>query len=108
MFEFINSWYKRYFTDPQAALLVVLLLLSVIVLLTMGKMLAPFLAALVIAYLLEDAVQRLQALRLARFWCVCLVFLLFLTFMVFLVLFLLPLLSRQLGEFFSGSAGHDQ
>jgi putative permease len=53
MFEFINSWYRRYFTDPQAALLVVLLVISAIVLLTMGKMLAPLLAALIIAYLLE-------------------------------------------------------
>ena len=100
MLEFISSWYRRYFTDPQAALLVVLLLLSVVVLLTLGRMLAPFLAALIIAYLLEGAVQKLRALGLARFWRVCLVFLLFLAFMAFLVLFLLPLLSRQLGDFF--------
>ena len=25
MFNFINTWYKRYFTDPQASLLVILL-----------------------------------------------------------------------------------
>ena len=100
MFEFISSWYRRYFTDPQAALLVVLLALSVIVLLTMGKMLAPLLAALIIAYLLEGAVKKLQSKKLPRFWSVQLVFLFFVTFMGFLLFILLPLLSRQISEFF--------
>ena len=68
MFEFINSWYRRYFTDPQAALLVVLLVISAVVLLTMGKMLAPLLAALVIAYLLEGGVSKLQRKLFSRFW----------------------------------------
>ena len=40
MFDFLNSWYRRYFTDPQAALLAVLLIISFVIALTMGKMLA--------------------------------------------------------------------
>ena len=82
MFEFINSWYRRYFTDPQAALLVVLLGISIVVLLTMGKMLAPLLAALVISYLLEGSVIKLQRKLFSRFWAVNLVYLLFITFIM--------------------------
>ena len=67
MFNFINTWYKRYFTDPQASLLVILLAFGLIILLTMGKMLAPLLAALIIAYLLEGAVSKLQAKDISRF-----------------------------------------
>ena len=100
MFEFINSWYRRYFTDPQAALLVVLLVLSAIVLLTMGKMLAPLLAAMVIAYLLEGGVAKLQRKISSRFWAVNLVYLLFVAFMVFILFGLLPLLSKQVSQFF--------
>jgi putative permease len=100
MFEFINSWYRRYFTDPQAALLVVLLVLSAVVLLTMGKMLAPLLAALVIAYLLEGAVSKLQRKSFSRYWAVNLVYLLFVAFMVFILFGLLPLLSKQVSQFF--------
>ena len=100
MFEFINSWYRRYFTDPQASLLVVLLVISAVVLLTMGKMLAPLLAALVIAYLLEGGVTKLQRKISSRIWSVNLVYLLFVAFMVFILFGLLPLLSKQISQFF--------
>lgn len=100
MFEFISSWYRRYFTDPQAALLVVLLVLSTVVLLTMGKMLAPLLAALVIAYLLEGGVSKLQRKGLLRIWAVNLIYLLFVTFMLFILFGLMPLLSKQVSQFF--------
>ena len=100
MFDFISTWYRRYFTDPQAALLVVLLVLSVVVLLTMGKMLAPLLAALIIAYLLEGAVTKLQRRKFPRIWAVNLVYLLFVAFMVYILFGLMPLLSKQVSQFF--------
>jgi len=100
MFDFISTWYRRYFTDPQAALLVVLIVISVVILVTMGKMLAPLLAALIIAYLLEGAVTKLQTKNMSRYWAVNLVYLLFVTFMMFILLGLMPLLSRQVRKFF--------
>jgi putative permease len=100
MFEFVSRWYRRYFTDPQASLLVVLIVLSVVILATMGKMLAPLLAALVIAYLLEGAVYKLQKKKMPRFWAVNLVYLMFVAFMMFILFVLLPLLSRQVSQFF--------
>lgn len=100
MFDFISSWYRRYFTDPQAALLVVLLLISVIVLFTMGKMLAPLLAAVIIAYLLEGPVQKLQAKKASRTLAVNISFLLFITFLLFILIGLLPILMRQISQFF--------
>lgn len=100
MFEFINRWYKRYFTDPEASLLVVLIVVSTVILITMGKMLAPLLAALVIAYLLEGAVYKLQKKNMPRFWAVNLVYALFVAFMMFILLILLPILSRQISQFF--------
>jgi putative permease len=100
MFDFISSWYRRYFTDPQAALLVVLLFLGAAILLTMGKMLAPLLAALIIAYLLEGAVLKLEGKRFSRLWAVSLVYLLFVAFMLFILFGLMPLLSKQVSQFF--------
>lgn len=99
MFNFVSAWYKRYFTDPQAALLVVLLLVSTLTIYFMGKMLTPLIAAVIIAYLLEGPVTKLQP-RFSRLIAVIVVFCLFLLFMVFLVLFLLPILSRQASQFF--------
>ena len=100
MFNFINTWYKRYFTDPQASLLVILLAFGLIILLTMGKMLAPLLAALIIAYLLEGAVSKLQAKDISRFISVNVVYSLFLVFMAFILFGLMPLLSKQVSQFF--------
>jgi putative permease len=100
MLEFLGRWYRRYFTDPQASLLAVLLLVSVIILVTMGKMLAPLFAALVIAYLLEGAIFKLQKRNMSRFWAVNLVYLMFVAFMIFILFVLLPILSRQVSQFF--------
>ena len=99
MFEYLNSWYRRYFTDPQAALLVVLLVLGFAIVFTMGKMLAPLIAAIIIAYLLEGPVQKTQKIHASRSLAVYIVFILFMTFLGFLLLGLFPILSRQLSQF---------
>lgn len=99
MFEYLNSWYRRYFSDPQAALMVVLLVASLVILLTMGKMLAPLLAAIVLAYLLEGPVNRLECRGVPRLLAVIATFFAFLAFLIFLVLGLLPILWRQLAQF---------
>jgi len=99
MFEYINSWYRRYFTDPQAALLVVLLVVGFAIVFTMGKMLAPLFAAIIIAYLLEGPAQKIQKKITSRSLSVYIVFILFMTFLGFLLVGLFPILSRQLSQF---------
>jgi len=100
MLDFLSAWYKRYFTDPQAALLVVLLVVSAVVLAYMGQMLAPLLAALVIAYLLEGLVKKIQKYSLSRLLSVNIVFLLFMLFMTFVLLGVVPIISKQVSQFF--------
>ena len=46
----IRRWYERFFSDPQAVILALLLIFGFVVILTMGQMLTPVLAALVLAY----------------------------------------------------------
>lgn len=99
MFEYLNTWYRRYFSDPQAALMVVLLVVSLIVLLTLGKMLAPLLAAVVLAYLLEGPIVRLQRRGVSRLLAMTLVFFTFIAFLTFIVLGLIPILWQQLAQF---------
>lgn len=100
MFDFLSAWYKRYFTDPQAALLFVLLILGFIIILTMGKMLAPLIAAIIIAYLLEGGIYRLEQKNMPRKIAVYIIYLLFLAFVFFLILGLFPIVSQQLSQFF--------
>ena len=100
MLKFLQSWYQRYFTDPEAALLSVLIIVTIITLYFLGTMLAPILTAAVIAYLLEGAVSVMEKRKLPRLLAVNLVFLLFTAFLIFLVVFLLPIISRQASQFF--------
>lgn len=106
MFELIKSWYTRYFSDPQAVLLAAILIIGFTVVLTMGDMLAPVLAAVVVAYLLEGIVRKLQDRGMPRLWAVTLVFTVFLVFLIFLFLGVIPLMSTQLKELFRELPNH--
>ena len=76
-------------------MLVLLLALGFAIIISFGYMLAPVLASVVIAYLLEGLVSRLYNFGLPRILAVWVVFILFLMFVLFAALGLLPLLSRQ-------------
>ncbi len=94
----LHEWYDRFVSDPQAVILGVLLLAGFIVMLTLGKMLAPVLAGVVIAYLLDGVVEKCHQLGAPRISAVVLVFILFMTVLVFIMLWLLPRLSYQLTQ----------
>lgn len=100
MLELLKSWYNRYFSDPQAVLLAFILIIGFTVVLIFGDMLTPVLAALVIAYLLEGIVQRLQEHGTPRLWAVVLVFTVFLIFLFFLFLGVAPVVTSQLQDLF--------
>jgi putative permease len=91
----IKEWFQRNFSDPQAVLLAVLLVIGTSVVIFMGQMLAPVLASIVIAYLLEGLVAVLQRRGAPRTRVVILVFLSFMAFILFLLLGVIPLLWGQ-------------
>lgn len=93
-----RAWLHRYFSDPQAVILALLLVGGFTVVIVMGEMLAPALASVVIAYLLEGMVRQLERRRFPRPLAVFVVFVLFLAFLLFLLLGLLPLLSQQVTQ----------
>jgi len=106
MIRILRAWYKRYFSDPQAVLLSLILIIGFTVILTMGDMLMPVLAAVVIAYLLEGVVRYLQGLGMSRLSAALLVFVLFLIFLLFLVFGVIPLLSVQITALFKELPHH--
>ena len=91
----INAWFRRYFSDPQVIYLASLLTLGFAIVLFFGSMLAPVLAAVVIAYLLEGLVAVLQRRGVPRLLAVAVVFMVFSVFVTVVLLVLLPLLSGQ-------------
>jgi putative permease len=91
-------WFRRTFADPQVVMLALLLLGGFLVLAFFGRMLAPVIASLVVAYLLEGAVSFLSRHGLPRFAAVILVSLLFIGLLLGLFLVLVPLLLSQVAQ----------
>ncbi len=98
MTNVINRWFKKYFSDPEGVILAFLLVLGFAVVIFMGEMLAPLLAGVVLAYLLEGVVGAIESRNIVRMPAVIVVFTLFVAFLVFIVLGLLPLLSGQITQ----------
>ncbi|MEN8213541.1 MAG: AI-2E family transporter, partial [Pseudomonadota bacterium] len=62
----VADWFRRTFSDPQVVALILALLVGFTVILFFGDMLAPVLASVVIAYLLEGVVGVLEHYHLPR------------------------------------------
>ncbi|QIB66299.1 AI-2E family transporter [Kineobactrum salinum] len=96
MLEIFNKWYRRYLFEEESVLLLVLLAVAVLLLMTMGDILAPILAAIVLAYLMQGMATRLQRRGLPQAVGVSIAYLIFIGCFFGITLGLLPLVWRQL------------
>ena len=98
--QLVTDWFRRNFSDPQVVYLAVLLLAGFAVVIWMGNMLAPVLASVVIAYMLEGLVGLLEKRGVPRLMVVMTVFILFMLFVILVLFGLLPQLSHQVTQLF--------
>jgi len=96
--EMLRQWLARHLSDPQVVILGLLLVAGFSVVLLMGDMLAPVLAAVVLAYLLEGVVGPLERIGVPRLLATAVVFLVFMAFLLFMIFGLAPLISRQVTQ----------
>ncbi|PID61214.1 MAG: AI-2E family transporter [Gammaproteobacteria bacterium] len=96
MLDIIRDWYTRNFSDPQAAILVLMLLLIFGSVWMFGQILMPMLVAIVLAYLLEGVVAMLVKLHVPRSIASVIVLLFIIALSAVILFGLVPMLSRQL------------
>ncbi|SEA35744.1 AI-2E family transporter [Microbulbifer marinus] len=101
MLEIVKGWINRYFSQEEVVLLVLLMLASLVVLATLGPVLAPVLAALIIAFLMQGMVQRLKSWKVPHWLAVSLACLVLVGIIVALFLVVLPIIWRQLVRLFA-------
>ena len=101
MISVLRSWYDRHFSDPQAVILAILLLVGFTTIMLLGEILTPIIAAVVIAYALEGLVKKFQRLKIPRIISVVSVVTLFVFSLLVIILGIVPLMSKQLTQFFS-------
>ena len=99
MLKVLNRWVERYFSDEEAILLFVFLAGALVIILTLGGMLAPVFAGLIIAFLMQGMVQSCQQrLGMSHNLAVVLVFIAFISAFMALLLIVIPHTWRQLAS----------
>ena len=101
MLKLVNDWYRRHFTDPQVAILALLLVLGATILYVIGDVLTPLLASIIIAYLLDGAVGMLKKHKVPRLVAILSTFSIFIILLLIVLFILAPLLIRQANQLFS-------
>ena len=94
MLEIFEKWYRRYFFEEESILLLVLLAIAIVLLMTIGDVLAPVLAAIVLAYLADGLATRLKNIGVPHSLAFIASFLLFISVFFCVSFGLLPLVFR--------------
>lgn len=95
MLGYLRNLYREHFSDPEVIILTVLLVVATVAVLLLGRMMAPVLASIVIAYLLEGMVGGLERRGIPRAISAFLVMLVFISGLFLVFYALLPLLYGQ-------------
>lgn len=95
MLNIVRSWVEKYFSDEEAVVLFILLLAGLAVVVLVGGMLAPVIASMVIAFILQGLVSKLIARGVNETGSILAVYLLFVGLFFAFLFFLLPLVLGQ-------------
>ncbi|MCH8861230.1 MAG: AI-2E family transporter [Proteobacteria bacterium] len=96
----VTDWFKRQISDPQLVLLALLLLGALAGIILLGDMVAPAIAALVIAFLLDGPASWLRARGMSNLLAVSVVFVTFVTISFVAFFTILPPIKNQFTQFF--------
>jgi putative permease len=95
MLSVFERWYQRKFSDPDAVMLLILILVSALVLTLWGEILTPLLVALVVAYLLDWPVVKVSQWGVSRGIAATLILVLFLGLSAMTFIGLVPVVVQQ-------------
>lgn len=96
--DLIRNWFRNRFHDPQVVSLTIVLLVGLGIFLFFSSMLAPVIASVVLAYLLEGLVRKLERWGVPRLAGVLAVFLVFFTGLLMVFFLLIPVLVSQASQ----------
>lgn len=95
MIKVLRNLVVKYFSDEEAVILFLLLVGALLGVIFFGRILAPFIAAVIIAFILQGLVTKLKRFGLPHLLAVSLVFILFMGGLLSFLFGLLPLIWSQ-------------
>ncbi len=96
--RFLRERFNRFLPNSQAFSLAIIVLVSFGLIYFLSDLLKPVYVSVVLAYFLEELVDKLESLKLPRLVAVCLVFSIFMASLVYLLFFLMPIITQQAVE----------
>jgi putative permease len=100
MFDVMRGWVDRFLSEEEAVLLAVILIVSSVVIVTMGRILAPLLTGVVLAYVMQGTIKSLRRANFPNSLAVWCTFILFLGGFVSLLFLVIPRVWRQMQSLF--------
>ena len=101
----ISNWLRLILGNPQLVILVLTLVLGLAAVLWIGNMVAPILASVIIAYLLDGLASPLARRRIPRMLAVLVVYTGFVALLAFIAFAVVPLMSQQATQLVSQIPG---
>jgi len=99
MLKVFNGFYERYFSEEEAIIFTLLLIAGVVLMVSMGEVMAPLLWSMVITFMLQGLVNALNRLNMPYRMAVYLVYILFLGTTLIIFLIFLPFSWSRLALF---------
>lgn len=98
MINIFRNWMNRYLADEEAVLVVLLLITAIVLMMTLGDILAPILASVIIAFLMEGLVARLKGFGVPHIVAVVIALLLLIGAIIVSLFVLLPGMWQQISN----------
>ena len=99
MLKVFSGLYDRYFSEEEAIIFAILLVIGIAIMMTMGGVMAPLLCAMIITFMLQGLVNSLERLNIPHRTSVYLVYLLFLGGAAVFILIFMPFSWSRLTVF---------
>lgn len=96
MLHVFRTWIEKYFSNEEALILVLILLAAWVIVITLGPIVAPMIAGIIIAFLLQGMVDRMKRWGLPHLAAVTIAFLFLVAILAVFLLVILPRLWLQL------------
>lgn len=107
MIKLISQWYKNNFSNPQSAILSLILIIVIAAIYFFGNILVPMFASIILAYLLNGITNKIESIyKINHNILLIIVFTSFLSLIIFSLVMLLPAVMYQLTNFVSKVPGY--
>ncbi len=101
MLGVVKQFYNRYFSDEEAVVLLLIFILSGLTIYYFGRVLAPVIASLIIAYILAPLVEKLNQAKVPYNLATIIIWLLFTGLLLLSIFGLMPLVVGQVSNLLS-------